>query len=545
MNRVVAFTLLGALVLFSMNNATALALTPESPKVRKLTADAVKFLESGEDHAKLGGVCLKGLACYKYYHRYKDLGVSDIDRPQVKYAVNFVRNQLKSGLNREDETLNYSLGIAIIFLCEIDGNQKAYRSEIQQLLNIFYAAQRPNGSWGYPNKQTGDMSQTQYGVLGSWYAMKKGYQVPANSLERAVDWIIRTQDPSGQFPYQGYDPGPGNYNRVRQGAVRFTMSPAALGCLYIAEDLAGLSGQRQQVKKTDVFKSTKAVARPKRISVNGPMLQRAIADGNRWYNANHTLAKLDTGKNFHYYLYSFERYHAMKSFSEGTRGQAAPWYDAGVGVLAETQDKDGMWSGTRGPIVSTSFAMLFLLRSMEIAIEDTAGGQSRGGYQLPDDLTRLTADNLRDGQVVGPKKATDIEAILKLIAEGDLADLTVVMPSLDDYVLDEDRIERKKQVTQLRATLASGGFRNRLAAAKMIAGSGDIENVPHLIFALTDGDHRVMRTARNGLRLISRKFKGFGLSDLPTTEEKELAAKNWRRWYQSVRPEVTVEGDLN
>lgn len=543
MKRVVAVALIGAFVVCMINNATAWAYTPESEKVRKITADAMKYLVKSSKEDSLGGEALKGLAVYKYYHRYRDLKVSDIDHPQVQYAVKYIRNELQKGLNHSDKTLNYSLGIAIIFLCEIDGNQKAYRSEIETLLRALFARQRPDGAWSYPDYATGDTSQTQYGILSTWFAIKKGYQVPGNSMQRAVDWLIRTQDPSGQFPYQGYDPGPGNYNRIRQGQVRFTMSPAALGCLYIAQDSAGLAGQRSQPKSTDVFKSTKAVRRTVKISVNAPMLRRAISDGNRWYNANHSLAKLDTGKNFHYYLYSFERYHAMKAFCEGTRGGPAPWYDAGVDTLAATQE-ELHWSGTRGPVISTSFALLFLLRSMEIAIEDTAGGQSRGGYELPDDLTSLTAGDLKDGQVVGPKKVTDIESILKLIEEGDLADLQRIIPDLDGEVLDPDRVKRKKQVGKLRETLTSGGFSQRLAAAKMISSSGDIDNVPHLIFALTDGDHRITRTARDGLRLISRKFKGFGLSDLPTIDEKELAVKKWRRWYQSVRPAAS-DGDVN
>ncbi|MFP6677612.1 MAG: prenyltransferase/squalene oxidase repeat-containing protein, partial [Pirellulaceae bacterium] len=261
MKRVVAVALIGAFVVCMINNATAWAYTPESEKVRKITADAIKYLVKSSKEDSLGGEALKGLAVYKYYHRYRDLKVSDIDHPQVQYAVKYIRNELQKGLNHSDKTLNYSLGIAIIFLCEIDGNQKAYRSEIETLLRALFARQRPDGAWSYPDYATGDTSQTQYGILSTWFAIKKGYQVPGNSMQRAVDWLIRTQDPSGQFPYQGYDPGPGNYNRTRQAEVRFTMSPAALGCLYIAQDSAGLVGQRTQPKSTDVFKSTKAVKR--------------------------------------------------------------------------------------------------------------------------------------------------------------------------------------------------------------------------------------------------------------------------------------------
>ena len=197
--------------------------------------------------------------------------------------------------------------------------------------------------------------------------------------------------------------------------------------------------------------------------------------------------------------------------SEGTAGRPAPWYDAGVEILAETQT-DGMWSGTRGPIISTSFAMLFLLRSMERTIEDTASGQLQGGQKLPPDLTRLTEKDLqKDGQVVGPKKPiTDIASIADHVRNIDIRYLEYSLPDLDHFDFDDNRVERKKQVDSLRVDLSSPVFLERLIASKLIAGSGDIENVPHLIFALTDEDPRVTSTARNGLRLISRKFNGFG-----------------------------------
>lgn len=511
------------------------AYTPESPKVRDLATKAVQYLEGLEHpHSQLGGVCLRGLACYKYYHRYNQEEKAHSHK-HVKAGIDAIRAALKKGIGNE-ESINYSLGIAIIFLCEIDGNQKQYRAETEALLAAMYKNQRPDGAWSYHDYPTGDTSQTQYGVLGSWYAMKKGYQIPADRLERAVDWLIRTQDPSGAVPYQGKDPG--SYNRIKQGELRLSMSPAALGCLYIAEDLAGLAGTSAAAKqKQGPFRSATASKRTavSKININKGMLQRAIDDGNRYYAANY---RLDIGKNFHYYLYSLERYQAMKAFSEAKRDGPAPWYDAGIDFLGKSQRKDGSWDGTRGPDISTSFALLFIVRSMEIAIEETAGGQSRGGYGLPDDLTKLTADSIQDGQVVAPPKFNSINKVLEDIANADLEELRIMAPNLDNVTLDPDRGKRQEQVDQLRQLLSKGSFQQRYAAAKMLAANADIDSVPHLIYALTDGDHRVVKTARDGLRKISRKFDGFGLGDTPTKEEKEAAADDWRRWYRSVRPTI-------
>jgi hypothetical protein len=504
--------------LFCLIGQATAAYTPESPEVREMTANAVKFLEGrGSDgHSRtLGGVCLRGLACIKYYRRYEKGHAAELTHPQVAAAVDAVRKSLNEGLDLKSDSINYSLGIAILFLCEIDGQQETYRSEIEYLVNILYAQQRQDGAWSYDNHQRGDTSQTQYGVLASWYAIKKGYQVPETRLRKGVEWLIRTQDPSGAIPYHGRDPGLGNYNRVRQDQIRLSMSPASLGCLYLADDLMETP---DEVQPPDVFRPLKTVVRPVKIGVDPGLLRRAITDGNRWYTANY---QLNIGKNLHYYLYSLERYHTMKAISVRTRGEPTPWYDAGVEMLAASQSSSGEWQGTRGEYISTSFSLLFLLRSMESATEDTADGTTGFGNDLPDNLEDLTADDLdRDGKFI--KRRSTPWGIIPTI---DPEDTKYVSPILPRFV---DRQLRNVDYQVRRETIET------------IAERSDLAVVPHLIFALTDGDQLVMRTARNGLRRISRKFNGFGLTDEASTHEKQLAAKRWREWYQSMQPIKTV-----
>ena len=55
---------------------------------------------------------------------------------------------------------------------------------------------------------------TQYGVLASWEAKKNGFVVPVDSIERVLMWLMRTQDPSGGWGYQGVDPGPGTSTEI-------------------------------------------------------------------------------------------------------------------------------------------------------------------------------------------------------------------------------------------------------------------------------------------------------------------------------------------
>ena len=81
----------------------------------------------------------------------------------------------------------------------------------------------------------------------------------------------------------------------------------------------------------------------------------------------------------------------------------------------------------------------------------------------------------------------------------------------------------------------------RAAAVRALGASGDMENVPTLIFALTDPDAQIVLEARDGLRRISRKFSGFGLPDEPTPVQRDEAVKKWKAWYRTIRPDAEFE----
>lgn len=555
MNRLVLHLTLGFLICLVVDQRMSCGqegLTPDSPEVHDMATEALGYLNGLPDtHPTLGGTCLRGLACYKYNRRYHAAGTVATDLAPIQQAVAEIRTTLRRGIDMREESINYSLGLAIVFLCEIEGEDKEFQPELQQLFAHLYDNQRPDGAWSYRNYQTGDTSQTQYGVLATWYALRGGYNVPPNSLARSIDWLIRTQDPSGAVPYQGMDPG--NYNRVRQSDLRLSMSPAALGCYYITEELAGVSIGDKKTAIDSVFRP--AVPKPKafEIAVNQPMLRRAIQDGDEYYRDHF---QLNIGKNFHYYLYSLERYQAMKANSEegadGTKPNSHPWYDAGVKHLAATQLQDGSWDGTRGQDISTSFALLFLVRSMEVALEETAGGSAIGGSWLPEDLTRIDDSDFdrRTAQFKRPpSKAIDMDEFIDTIRQ-DVDEYQFVGPDVGDFFVVDNKESGTKEATQKRENqnaelaeiLANGTPEQRLAVAKFMAKAASLEHVPSLIFALTDGDDRVTKVARDGLRVVSRKFNGFQLGDHPDTQEKEAAAKRWQSWYQNTRSTPVTSG---
>ncbi len=75
------------------------------------------------------------------------------------------------------------------------------------------------------------------------------------------------------------------------------------------------------------------------------------------------------------------------------------------------------------------------------------------------------------------------------------------------------------------------------------ARTGDLDVVPALIDALVvpNQDEEVITSIRLGLQILSRKIKGMGPPSPSSPEERLAAARQWRDWYQAIRP-LDLEG---
>jgi HEAT repeat protein len=104
--------------------------------------------------------------------------------------------------------------------------------------------------------------------------------------------------------------------------------------------------------------------------------------------------------------------------------------------------------------------------------------------------------------------------------------------------LSDDPQQRERELERLRRLVSDEDFTVRLAALKALHNTRELDNVPVFIFALGDPDPRVVRQARDSLRLLSRKINGFGLSDEPTDGAKLEAMERWKQWYLSIRPDA-------
>ncbi|MFI4874128.1 MAG: prenyltransferase/squalene oxidase repeat-containing protein, partial [Blastopirellula sp. JB062] len=219
------------------------AYSPESPEVVELVKKGASYLVSARDHHRPGGKALVSLALLKAGEKES--------HPKVQVGINAATELGKKRPNHVHDNA-YDVGLALILLCELD--PQTYREPIENLLQYFIETQKAGGGWGYLGRDTGDNSMTQYGALGLWLAQRSGFEVPIPVIEKQCNWVLRCQDPSGAWGYQGNDPGPMAHQHVKQTEIRLTMVCAALGSLYMGSDLLNLTERRRKMAAEEANK---------------------------------------------------------------------------------------------------------------------------------------------------------------------------------------------------------------------------------------------------------------------------------------------------
>ena len=398
-------------------NPRAAAYTPDSPEVVAMVDRGLAYLSKNTD-PRLGGVCLIGLAFHKR-------GESP-SHPRIVEAVAACRAQL--GEERESPII-YSKALAIIFLAELDAN--AHVDLIRQYAELLPAHQKDHGGFGYWHLSTGDTSQTQYAALAYWELLNHGISPDPGVVQKCLKWLLRTQDPTGVWGYQGDDPGTDSLATQSDRPGR-SMGAAGLAAAMILGNAVGLLTpsassepqaiyQSEQTAAADVPEALKRVEQKSTArvptlpagDVNPQQLNYCIDRGRAWWAKNFGYEVDDYQ---YYYMYSIER---MKSFDGYLAGGEEPeptWYNAGVEYLKKTQREDGSWRDTCGDPCATAFGVLFLLRSTQQSIKASLGeGTLVGGRGLPRDLSKV---RLRGGKLIVQQNATELDQLLEMMEEG-------------------------------------------------------------------------------------------------------------------------------
>ena len=531
------------LALFVSATPPAVGLAPGSQEVTTAVDRAMGYLNSSAGRGgQVGADALAGLALLKH-------GAGQSNPIVVTAARRIQAAVSKAGKPANLQMDVYTVGTSTIFLVELD--PQMYRSEIDFLLAHLKAVQRPHGGWGYPDGSehapSGDTSMTQYGVLSCWKAAQAGIPVPPSMVEGVAIWLLKTQDPSGAYGYQGvvsptFDPVP-------QSTIRHSLSAAGLGSVYICADLGGINKRVKQdedsgglppaMKRVGANTTQQRVTVP--INIPPGLFQAAFARGNNWHANNFVVEQpRSEGSWTHYYLYALERYHSFRELAEGRTGTSARWYDEVARYLIDTQNEDGSWKcpAASGPVCDTAFGALFLMRSSKKAIEkarDFGAGTLIGGRGLPKDSQIV---KVRQGQVVATPKLEDVEKLLAATDDTDDSDFSEMMAVLPP---EDARALVSKHARKLKELSGDTSADARFAAVKTLGQSSDLDHFPTLIYALTDPEPAVVIEARNGLRRISRRFSGFGLPDKFSPADVEQAIRLWKEWYLAIRPDAEIE----
>lgn len=509
-----------------------LAVTPESPEVLAMIDRAIAHLDKqtpDTTHDEVGSKCLIALA-------YLKRGAPE-DHPRIVAALKACQESVASEKARN---YNYGKAIAIIFLAEL--NSASHRDLINKYVSMLEEHQKPHGGFGYITELTGDTSQTQYAALAYWELMNHGISPDPTSVQNCLAWIMRTRDPKGVWGYQGVDPGP-NGKLVEQTSNPGVSMAAAGMCtsMLLGNCLGLLNPPTTEVEAAAVEDLPPALRReaaaPTKVrapalpsgSIDRDQLKTALEAGREWYAKNFSL---EVPNYQSYYLYSVERYKSFEEFLSGERIEEPPWYNQGVAMLKKSQQPGGSWNDGTGDAVSTAFSVLFLLRSTRKSIEASLGqGTLVGGRGLPRDLSKV---RIQGGKLVVQRQPTEVDQLLGMLDDSNADGLDSL---LDDPAALQVTDVGPEQARRLEQVVKSGSAGVRLLAVRALGKLRDVDHAPTLIFALTDPDKRVVREARDGLRLISRNFEGYGPPDNFEEADRTQAIGRWKAWYGTARPE--------
>lgn len=336
------------------------------------------------------------------------------------------------------------------------------RRDLRWLLDAVISRGPNRGMYTYGppagDTQAGDFSNSQYGVLGVWYASLAGLEVPQGYWRNVENAWLENQRSDGGW---GYVPGPGtSYS---------SMTAAGLATLWITYDQLHAHSAQNLLRLPPT---------------------RAIDRAASWLGGNFAVDRnigLDApgapNPSFlHYMLFSFER---IGEASGQTRFGEHPWYELGARHLLATQRDDGSWESSLGPVIDTAFSVLFLSRGRAPVIIQKLQFEGRWNNRSRD----------LAGFVRFMRRATERHVNWQIVSidasEQELGDAPLLYVASDRPVSFTDA-----QVDRLRRYLDQGGLLIAVAEGNTPLFARSIEALcqrlyPHLPLRELPADHPV------------------------------------------------------
>lgn len=147
----------------------------------------------------------------------------------VKRCVDFIlASRSESGLLASETSHGpmYGHGFATLFLAEAYGMspQPELREALRKAVRLIVATQNDEGGWRYqPVKADADISVTICEIMALRAARNAGIHVPKATIDRAVEYVRKSQNPDGGFRYM-----------LNSGGSAFARSAAGVAALQYA-----------------------------------------------------------------------------------------------------------------------------------------------------------------------------------------------------------------------------------------------------------------------------------------------------------------------
>jgi hypothetical protein len=231
----------------------------------------------------------------------------------------------------------YSHAFATLFLAEIYGmtHREDVREKLQKAVDFVVRSQNAEGGWRYePYSPESDMSIVVCQVIALRAARNIGIRVPKSTVDRASRYVVDSAITEGGFQQFGMhssfrdEPGTFRYQKDVHSRSSFPLTAAGVTALN------GL----------------------------GIYSDELIAKGIEYLSANLTSFNKREGqrKKGHYFFW-YGHYYAVQAMYVAGGPQWETYFDELREVLLELQEKDGSWPNQTGPGRSFGTAMAVLM----------------------------------------------------------------------------------------------------------------------------------------------------------------------------------------
>ncbi len=424
----------------------------------------------------------------------------------------------------------YECSVAIMAMVNID--PVGYKPYIDAACQYLLSKQMPNGAWDYSDRTAGDVSISQYALLGLWEGENVGITVPAKVWDMAAKWYISTQNSTGSWIYHPDD---------TRWPPTVAMTGAGVGSLMLCQHqlVRHRKGQEQlNPLMTPLVIDGMAAELRYKVETSTDSVNKAMKAGIRWMGENFQTSNAEiVGQSIFYCLYGMERVIAL---AKDLKLQVpSDWYKRGIQYVLGSQKASGAWDGVQHKEVpNTCWAILFSTKATEISvnritIRRLGSARLKGGRNLP---TNLDDVEVVQGELVVKPMGGAVEGMLAALEDPKGESAMSALEGLKMKYQTEGPKALRPHKERFRKLVNDRDEGLRKVAIWALGRTGDLDAAPILIKALLDPDEDVMNEARVSLQVLSRKLEGFGPEPKSSPEERQAAALKWQEWFESVKP---------